>query len=218
MATTPRHNFFITDDANKALDEYATAFRRADALCLREVECRTPQEEAYIACEIRKAIRNKTPMTDTEILKMYSIKLSFFITPEANEALDEYKAAFGSAKVFYMLAVKCGPAQEEANIAPVIREAIRRKTRMTESEILNMYGIIKHNLFTMADANKALDEYEAAFGSADVFYTLSGGSYPPVAETNFARIIREAVSRGSPMSKTEILNMYCFDYEKGVQY
>ena len=218
MATTPRHNFFITDDANKALDEYATAFRRADALCLREVECRTPQEEAYIACEIRKAIRNETPMTDTEILKMYSIKLSFFSTAEANEALEEYKEVFGNAKDFYTLAVKCGPAKEEANIASVIREAIRSKTRMTDTEILKMYGIIKHDLFNTADANKALDEYEAAFGSTKGFYNQVGASYSPVAEINFALIIRKAVHTGSPMTEDEILEMYCTVYDEKVIY
>ena len=76
----------------------------------------------------------------------------------------------------------------------------------------------RHNFFNTDDANEALDEYEAVFGSANVFTELTGGSYPPVAEVNFARIIRRAAHTRTPMTEDEILDMYYFDYEKGVPY
>ena len=76
----------------------------------------------------------------------------------------------------------------------------------------------RHNFFNTRDANEALDKYEEVFGSAEVFTETTGGSYPPVAEVNFARIIRRAASTRTPMTGAEILDMYYFDYEKGVPY
>ena len=143
---------------------------------------------------------------------------NFFRTEDANRALDEYDEAFGSANDFYMHRAIDRPAEEEANFAHIIRKAIRKKTPMTDAKILEMYGISRHNFFNTADANRALDEYETAFGRAKVFYFLHDNRFPPEKETEFARVIRKAVRTGTPMSEDKILDMYGFFNGSGVIY
>ena len=218
-----KHNLFSTADANRALDEYEAAFGDSFVFYLRGSNHRPPEEEAEFACVIRRAIRNKISMTGAEILDMYGIiKDNFFDTDDANKALDEYIAVFGSANVFYSFFVLLNrrPPEKEAEFACVIRKAILNKTPMTDVEILDMYGISRRNLFSTADANRALDEYAEAFGHANVLYLLAAavGGHPPEKEAEFARVIRKAISNKTPMTETEILNMYYFDYEKGVPY
>ena len=76
----------------------------------------------------------------------------------------------------------------------------------------------RNNFSSTPDVNRALDEYEAAFGSANDFNMLRAMDHPAEEEGNFARLIRKAIRNKTPMTDIEILDMYGIIYEEGVCY
>ena len=68
-----QNSFFRSGDANRALDEYETAFGDAGGFYMRRAQARAPEQEAEYAGRIRRAIQLDTPMREAEILDMYGI-------------------------------------------------------------------------------------------------------------------------------------------------
>ena len=66
----------------------------------------------------------------------------FFRSADANRALDEYEDAFGDTQGFYLRQAQVRTRAQEAEYALVIRNAISNGERMTEDQILDMYGIV----------------------------------------------------------------------------
>ena len=72
--------------------------------------------------------------------------------------------------------------------------------------------------YRSADANRALNEYEDAFGDARAFCLRQVFRRTREQEAEYARQIREAIRLGVPMTGQEILDMYGIVYEPNRKY
>ena len=78
--------------------------------------------------------------------------------------------------------------------------------------------IFRVNWFTLADANRALEEYYDAFGTINGFYLRGTEKGEREDEANYATVIRKAIRRGETMTDEEIELMYGLFYEEGADY
>ena len=81
-----------------------------------------------------------------------------------------------------------------------------------------MDEIRRFRLFKTPNANKALAEYDAAFGDCKVFYLRQAGSGDREDEAGYADRIRKAIRQGEPMTDDEVMAMYGIDDDPDAEY
>ena len=78
--------------------------------------------------------------------------------------------------------------------------------------------IFRADWFTLADANRALEEYYDAFGTVSRFYLRGAEKGERDDEAGYAATIRKAIRNGEEMTEDEIMLMYGLVYEDGAYY
>ena len=77
---------------------------------------------------------------------------------------------------------------------------------------------LRKAFYRSADANRALNQYAAAFGDVRGFYLRGGRGRSREEEAEYARQIRQAVASGRPLTDAEIREMYGIVYEDDYRY
>ena len=78
--------------------------------------------------------------------------------------------------------------------------------------------VFRSRWFTLADANRALEEYYDAFGTVNGFYLQGTEKGERDDEAGYAATIRKAIRNGEQMTGDEVVLMYGLVYEDEAYY